>query len=140
MESIGCTCLDFLSPDCEGKTMAKAAVDLLADAALQSNTTAGATIYSFGRLAMFQISNVYALRISGVFMISLGTIWLRTGTMPCWLAVVTYLLPVVLLLTLSLSVWFTLIFPAWVFVISVFILVSNLRSRFVSAESSQEPT
>jgi hypothetical protein len=112
---------------------------LLADTTLHLNTTAGATIYSFGRLAMYQVSNVYALRMSGVFMISLGTIWLRTGTMPRLLAVVTYLLAVVLLFTVSLSVWFTLIFPAWVLVISVFILVSNLRSRSVSAESSHEP-
>ena len=96
-------------------------------------------MYSFGRLAMYQISNVYALRMSGVFMISLGTIWLRTGAMPRWLAFVTYVLAVALLLTVSLSVWFTLIFPAWVFVISVFILVGNLSSRSVSAKSSRGP-
>src|SRR5437879_9631818 len=29
----------------------------------------------FGRLMVYQITNVYALRMSGVFMISLGTIW-----------------------------------------------------------------
>ncbi|HKF37570.1 MAG TPA: hypothetical protein VKB35_11775 [Ktedonobacteraceae bacterium] len=124
-----------------GLTFVAAALagSLLADTALQSNKTAGAIMYSFGRLAMYQISNVYALRMSGVFMISLGTIWLRTGAMPRWLAFVTYVLAVALLLTVSLSVWFTLIFPAWVFVISVFILVGNLSSRSVSAKNSRGP-
>ena len=45
---------------------------------------------------MFQISNVYALRMAGVFMISLGTIWWRTGLMPRWLALITYLLALTL--------------------------------------------
>ena len=39
-------------------------------------------IIYFGRAVMFQISNVYALRMAGVFMILLGTICLRTGLMP----------------------------------------------------------
>ena len=34
---------------------------------------------AFGRATMLQIGNVYALRMAAVFMISLGTIWLRTG-------------------------------------------------------------
>lgn len=112
---------------------------LLADVALQTNKAVGQITYSFGRLAMYQISNIYALRMSGVFMISLGTIWLRTQTMPRWLAYITYALAVLLLVTINLSVWFTLIFPAWVFVISVFVLVVNLRSKSTSMESRPEP-
>jgi hypothetical protein len=124
-----------------GLTFVAAALagSLLADNALQSNKAVGPIIYSFGRLAMYQISNIYALRMSGVFMITLGTISLRTGTMPRWLAFVTYALALILLLSISLSVWFTLIFPAWVFAISVYILIGNLRNRSASAESSPEP-
>jgi hypothetical protein len=106
---------------------------LLADTALQSSRVAGQILYSFGRLAMYQISNVYALRMSGVFMISLGKIWLRTGTMPRWLAFITYALALILLVSVSLSVWFTLIFPAWVLVASVFILLENLSRRAASS-------
>jgi hypothetical protein len=62
-------------------------------------------------------------------MISLGTIWLRTGVMPRLLALVTYLAAIILLLSLSLNVWVVLIFPGWVFVISVYILIHNLRRR-----------
>jgi hypothetical protein len=82
-------------------------------------------IIFFGRAVMFQISNVYALRMAGVFMISLGTIWLRTGLMPRGLALITYLLALALLLVINLSLWVTLIFPVWVLAISVYILVKK---------------
>ncbi|HEU5485300.1 MAG TPA: hypothetical protein VFU98_10360 [Microlunatus sp.] len=81
----------------------------------------------FGRQVMVQVSSVYALRMAGVFMISLGTIWFRTGLMPRWLAAVTYLVALALLLVVNLSMWITLLFPAWVCLVSVVILVSSSR-------------
>ncbi len=82
---------------------------------------------------MFQISNVYALRMAGVFMISLGTIWWRTGLMPRWLALITYLLALALLLIISHSLWVQLVFPAWVVVIEVYALLSNRKKAIQSA-------
>ena len=76
---------------------------------------------------MLQISNVYALRMAGVTMISLGTIWLRTALMPRWLVVTTFLLAIILLVMVNFSLWITLIFPAWVILISLFILWIQLR-------------
>ena len=76
----------------------------------------------FGREMMLHVNNVYGVRMAGVFMISLGTIWLRTGLMPRWLAVATYLLALALLVVVSFSLWVTLVFPAWVTVISAYIL------------------
>jgi len=82
---------------------------------------------TFGSAVMLQISNVYALRMAAVFMISIATIWLRTRLMPQWLAMVTYVLALLLLLVVSLNLWVTLVFPAWVFFISVLILILNYR-------------
>jgi hypothetical protein len=81
----------------------------------------------FGRAVMLQISNVYALRMAGVMMISLATIWIRTGLMPRWLTVTTYLLAITLLVVVNLNLWVTLIFPAWVTLVSLFILWTQLR-------------
>jgi hypothetical protein len=81
----------------------------------------------FGRTLMLQLSNVYALRMAGVFMLSLGTIWLRTGLMPRLLVILTYLLAVALLIIINYSFWITLIFPAWVMMISAEILVLDLK-------------
>jgi hypothetical protein len=56
-----------------------------------SGETPDFTVIYFGRALMLHISNVYALRMAGVTMISLAVIWIRTGLMPRWLAVVTHL-------------------------------------------------
>jgi hypothetical protein len=78
---------------------------------------------------MIQLSSVYALRMASVFMISLGTIWWRTGLMPRWLAVITYLLALTLLLVINLNLWVALIFPAWVLLIDIYILYNNQRKQ-----------
>jgi hypothetical protein len=56
-------------------------------------------------------------------MISLATIWLKTGLMPRWLVGVTYLVAVGLLLASDISMWITLAFPVWVLVVSVLLLM-----------------
>jgi len=89
----------------------------------------------FGRVLMIQVSNVYALRMAGVFMISLGTIWLRTGLMKRWTVAVTWVLALTLLVLISVSLWVTLIFPVWVFLISVLILL-NPATENMSLDSS----
>jgi hypothetical protein len=115
----------FVSTAIAGGILATAR--FIEDATLQSQA-----LY-FGRAVMFQISNIYALRMAGVFMISLGTIWWRTGLMPRWLALITYLLAVTLLLVISHSLWITLIFPAWVAVIDVYALLANRKKAIQSA-------
>jgi hypothetical protein len=85
------------------------------------------SITKFGLLTITQITNVYGVRMAAVFMLSMATIWLRTEVMPRWLAVVTYVLGLGLLLLVNLSLWATLIFPAWIFGVSVLILISNYR-------------
>lgn len=107
---------------------------LLASYAVAQDTLMGSNVYTFGRVVMYQITNIYGVRMAGVFMMSLGTIWVRTGAMPRWLALVTYALALGLLLTISLSIWVTFIFPTWVFIVSVFILIHNYRRRSASSE------
>ena len=49
------------------------------------NSTEGVAagqVLLFARVAMYQTMNVYAIKMAGVFMMSLSTIWLRTGVMP----------------------------------------------------------
>ena len=92
-----------------------------------------AQVSTFGRAVMLQVSNIYALRMAGVLLISLGTMWLRTGVMPRWLSFVTYAVAIVLLFVTTLSLWVTLIFPAWVFAVSILILIQNYRRRTMAA-------
>ncbi|CAG7579880.1 hypothetical protein JOJ86_005128 [Rhodococcus percolatus] len=84
-------------------------------------------IVFFGREVMLHINNVYSVRMAAVFMISLATMWLRTRLMPKPLVIGTYLLAVVLLVVVSFSFWVALVFPAWVLVVSVYILATDHR-------------
>ncbi len=79
-------------------------------------------VATFGQMVLLAVSKTYALRMGAVFMISLATIWLRTGLMPRWLVVVTYLVALTLILASDISMWMTLAFPAWVFIVSVLLL------------------
>ncbi len=94
----------------------------LASAKLVSSQRSEEQIVYFGRVVMLQVSNIYAIRMAGVFMISLGTIWLRTGLMPRWLSILSYLVALTLLVVISLSLWIILLFPAWTLVVSLFVL------------------
>ena len=60
-------------------------------------------------------------------MISLATIWLRTGLMQRTWTFLTYILALVLLLSVTLSLWVSLIFPGWVLAVSIYILFLSFR-------------
>lgn len=88
----------------------------------------GVDTITFGREMMMQITNVYAARMAGAFMMSLGSTWWRTGTMPRWLSFITFAAALMLLVIINLNLWVTLTFPIWVFVISLYILWRNLST------------
>lgn len=84
-------------------------------------------IYTFGRTITYEIMNVYAMRMAGVFMISTSTLSLRTGIIPRWMAILGLALALFLLFTRGYFFWAPLVFPSWVLLISVNILLVNLR-------------
>ena len=92
-------------------------VDLLADD----------DVFIFGFAFMNEIIGNYALRMAGVYMMSIGAIWTRTGLMPRWLSVVTFIVALGLLLFASAVREARFLFPMWVFVVSVYILILNYR-------------
>ncbi len=79
----------------------------------------------FGQMLLLKLTKTYALRMAAVFMMSLATIWLRTGLMPRRLVYVTYAAAIVLMIGGDVSMWLTLAFPAWVLVVSAMILVQE---------------
>jgi hypothetical protein len=100
-----------------------AGVALSSSHAFTQDAAAHAEVVAFGQMLMLALTKTYALRMAAVFMISLATIWLKTGLMPRWLVGVTYLVAVGLLLASDISMWITLAFPVWVLVVSVLLLV-----------------
>jgi hypothetical protein len=84
------------------------------------------SIYTYGRTVTYEIMNVYTMKMAGVFMISTCTLSLRTGIIPRWMAYLGLALALFLLLSLGRFSWATLVFPLWVLLISVHILLANL--------------
>jgi hypothetical protein len=105
------------------------AAGLLSSYAIESSVLVQSGVLTYSRKVIYHIFNIYAIRMAGVFMISLATIWLRTGLMHRGWALLTYVLALLLLLSIDYSFWVTLIFPGWVLVISVYILIRNLRNK-----------
>jgi hypothetical protein len=108
---------------------------LLNTSAIESSIMANIGFYTYSRAVTYQIINIYAVRMAGVFMISLGTIWIRTGAMHRTWGILTYALALVLLLSISYSLLVTLIFPGWVLVVSVYFLVRNLHDKPPSGDA-----
>ena len=86
------------------------------------NPAADAEVIDFGRFVVLAVTKTYAIRMAAVFMMSLATIWLKTGVMPRWLVAISYLVAVGLLIAGDLSMWAVMAFPAWVLVVSGLIL------------------
>lgn len=90
------------------------------------STFIASSTYLYARQIVAQIFSVYALRMAAVFILSQATLWMRTGVMPKWMVLVSYVVALVLLFVFTHASWVILIFPAWVFLVSVYILVTHL--------------
>ena len=117
-------------------TSAAVAGGMLSSYALAPDAMIESGAITFGRSIIYTITNVYAIRMAGVFMLSLGTIWGRTRAMPRTFVILTYLLALLLLLVINLSLWVIMIFPLWVLAVSIFILVVSLRGKQTEADGA----
>jgi hypothetical protein len=86
-------------------------------------------IYRFARTLAYELVNVYALRMAGVFMFSTCTLAIRIGIFPRWMAFLGYTLAVFLLLSIGRFGWAPLVFPLWALMVSVYILFANFRPQ-----------
>ncbi len=74
---------------------------------LPSARSRAAGVGVFGQMMLLKLSKTYALRMAAVFMMSLATIWLRTGLMPRWLVWLSYLMALVLIIAGDTTMWLT---------------------------------
>ncbi len=88
--------------------------------------------YEFTRVAVFALANTFGVRMAGVFMLSTGTIWWRSGMVPRWIVALTYLLALLQVVGPGISLWMTLVFPFWVLIVSIHFL--TVRTGPESAE------
>jgi hypothetical protein len=97
-------------------------------AADESSGAPPTDMWSFGRRVTLTLLQVYAMRMAAVFTISTTTIAARLGLVPRWLAMFGAAAGLVLLLSAGYVPWLELIFPLWVFVLSMHILLTTFDS------------
>ena len=107
------------------------AAALVATNAGVTDPAAHVEVIAFGKMIVVSAAKTYAIRMAAVFMISLATIWLKTGLMPRWLVAASYLVALGLLIAGDVSMWLTLAFPVWVLVVSALIL---LRAGYIDEQ------
>lgn len=101
------------------------AAALVASNTAVTDPAAHLEVIDFGKMIVLAATKTYAVRMAAVFMISLATIWWKTGLMAHWLVGLTYLAAVALLVATEASMWMTMTFPIWVLVVSALILARS---------------
>ena len=86
-------------------------------------------VYGYGRAVIYELMNIYTMKMAGVFMISTCVLSLRTAIVPRWMAFLGLALALFLILSMQYTAWGAVLFPLWVLLVSVYILVENLRPR-----------
>jgi hypothetical protein len=96
----------------------------------------GSPTFTFARAATYETMNLYAFKMAAVFMISTSTLAIRTGIFARWIAFLGYTFALFLLLSGRYIERILLLFPLWVLLVSIYILIDNLRRLPQAAATS----
>ena len=116
------------------------ATGLVSSAGDNSGSLLSSGAWEFGRRTTYELTAVYAMRMAAVFMIATSTILLRTRLAPRWLVASGYAIAIVLLVAVGFFAWVELAFPAWVLVLSVYVLVAGSRQDRVADPAETKAT
>lgn len=98
----------------------------------------GSTTFTSARAITYEVMNIYAIKMAGVFTIATSTLALRTRFIARWIAFLGYTLALLLLLSSRYIEGILLVFPLWVLLISLYILIDNLRPPPPAVAASPE--
>jgi hypothetical protein len=92
-----------------------------------TNELMNSPTFRFARALAYIIMNVYAIKMAAVFMITTSTVALYTVFVARWIAYLGYALASILLVGSYYIGWGFFVLPAWVLLVSIYILIDNLR-------------
>lgn len=98
----------------------------------------GSATFTSARAIAYEVMNIYAIKMAGVFMIATSTLALRTRFIARWIAWLGYAVALLLLLSSRYIEGILLVFPLWVLLISFYILIDNLRQPSPTVATSPE--
>lgn len=82
---------------------------------------------------------IYGVRAAGMYMITTTTLAGNTGILPRWLAVLSYLAAAFLLVSTTFHPAILLVFPVWVVVTSIVVLVRTARPVPLAPQAGSDP-
>jgi hypothetical protein len=97
--------------------------------AMLAGSNPNSDLFAYGRSSTQTLISVYAMRMAAVFTLSVSTLGLRTSGLPRWVSYLGYLVALTLLLAAGEHQWFQLLFPSWVLLVSIVILVVRPPDR-----------
>ena len=98
---------------------------------------ANSSAFTFARAFSYDIMHIYAFKMAAVFMITTSTLALHTRITARWIAMAGYASAAFILIGSGYVDWVLFVFPLWVLLVSVYILIENLR---MSQNRVGEPT
>jgi hypothetical protein len=104
--------------------------------AAEPDAMLNSTSLHIARALAYDLVNIYAIKMASVFMISTSTVTIATGMAPRWMALLGYVLALILLVGSYYIAWSVVVLPLWVLLISIHILLDNLRGTASAAEGT----
>jgi len=98
----------------------------------------GSATFTVARAVAYKIMNVYAVRMAAVFTIATCTLAIRTGFVSRWIAFIGYAAALALLFAGRHIDWIVLVFPLWVLLLSLHILVGNFEVSSMADASDSD--
>ena len=105
--------------------------------AMLARSDADAELYAFGRSTTRLLVSVYSMRMAAVFTLSVSTVGLRMAALPRWVCYLGYLVGLTLMLVAGSFEWTQLVFPVWVFLVSVALLTTRRGNRSARSGSTR---
>ena len=95
--------------------------------ALNGESFVDSTTFHFARSVAYSIINIYAAKVAGAFIISASTLLIYTKLAPRWIALIGYASAAALLFGGYHLGWVFVLFPLWILILSVYILLENSK-------------
>jgi hypothetical protein len=111
---------------------------LLASFNAAPSTTFEIEVWNLGSRASSALLDVFSLRMAAVFLISSSTVFLRTGVIRRWIAFLGLVIALVLLVASSSVPFINLLLPLWIFLVSMDVLIFNLRQGKITPAVPEE--
>lgn len=97
----------------------------------------GSETYAMGRRMVYALLTTFGMKMAAAFMFVTSMIGFRTEVLSRWVTFVGFAVALVLLLSVTHYSWIAVLFPCWVMLVSMWILLADFRAARPDALGDQ---